>query len=137
MEAVPIDLNLLIVDMVTMMRRMIGADIELTTSLAPDLSVVRADRSQLEQVVMNLVVNARDATAGGGAITIETGAITVDRSTPSLELKPGPYVMLTVTDNGCGMSDETKAKLFEPFFTTKPRGQGTGLGLATVYGIVM
>ena len=137
METVPIDLNLLIVDMVTMMRRMIGADIELTTSLAPDLLVVRADRSQLEQVVMNLVVNARDATAGGGAITIETGAITVDRSTPSLELKPGPYVMLTVTDNGCGMSDETKAKLFEPFFTTKPRGQGTGLGLATVYGIVM
>jgi signal transduction histidine kinase len=137
METVPIDLNLLIVDMVTMLRRMIGAGIDLTTSLAPDLSVVRADRSQLEQVLMNLVVNARDATAGGGAITIETRAVTVDRAIPHLELKPGPYVMLTVTDNGCGMSDETKARLFEPFFTTKPRGQGTGLGLATVYGIVM
>jgi len=137
METVPIDLNLLIVDMVTMLRRMIGADIDLTTSLAQDLSVVRADRSQLEQVLMNLVVNARDAIAGGGAITIETSAVTVDRATPPLELKPGPYVTLTVTDNGCGMSDETKARLFEPFFTTKPRGQGTGLGLATVYGIVM
>jgi PAS domain S-box-containing protein len=136
METVPIDLNLLIVDMVTMMRRMIGEDIELTTSLGPDLSVVRADRSQLEQVLMNLVVNARDASTGGGAILIETRAVTVE--TPAhLELRPGAYVTLTVNDNGCGMSDEVKSRLFEPFFTTKPRGQGTGLGLATVYGIVM
>ena len=137
METVSIDLNLLIVDMVTMLRRMIGEDIELATSLGPDPSVVRADRSQLEQVLMNLVVNARDATAGGGAIVIETKAVTVEAPLPHPELKPGSYVTLTVRDNGCGMSDETKARLFEPFFTTKPRGQGTGLGLATVYGIVM
>jgi signal transduction histidine kinase len=137
METVSIDLNLLIVDMVTMLRRMIGEDIELTTSLGQDLSCVRADRSQLEQVLMNLVVNARDATAGGGAIVIQTRAVTVDSPPPHPELKPGGYVTLTVSDNGTGMSDETKARLFEPFFTTKPRGQGTGLGLATVYGIVM
>jgi PAS domain S-box-containing protein len=136
METVSIDLNLLIVDMVTMLRRMIGEDIELTTSLAPDLAVVRADRSQLEQVLMNLVVNARDATTGGGAILIETNAASIDAA-PHLELKPGSYLTLTVSDDGRGMSDETKARLFEPFFTTKPRGQGTGLGLATVYGIVM
>jgi signal transduction histidine kinase len=137
METVPIDLNLLIVDMVTMMRRMIGEDIELTTSLGPDLSVVRADRSQLEQVLMNLVVNARDASTGGGAILIETRAVTVETPPAHLELRPGAYVTLTVNDNGCGMSDEVKSRLFEPFFTTKPRGHGTGLGLATVYGIVM
>jgi PAS domain S-box-containing protein len=138
METVAVDLNHLIVDMVTMLRRMIGEDIELSTSLAGNLSAVRADRSQLEQVVMNLVVNARDATGGGGAIQIETGTVTFEEA-PALPqgLKPGPYVTLTVSDNGCGMSDETKARLFEPFFTTKPRGQGTGLGLATVYGIVM
>jgi CheY-like chemotaxis protein len=86
---------------------------------------------------MNLVVNARDATAGGGAIVIQTRAVTVGVTPPHSELKPGSYIALTVSDNGCGMSDETKARLFEPFFTTKPRGQGTGLGLATVYGIVL
>jgi signal transduction histidine kinase len=137
METVAIDLNLLIVDMVTMLRRMIGEDIGLTTSLGPDLPVVRADRSHLEQVLMNLVVNARDATAGGGAIQIETNAVAVQTPPAHLELKPGSYVTVTVSDNGCGMSEETRARLFEPFFTTKPRGQGTGLGLATVYGIVM
>jgi signal transduction histidine kinase len=138
METVSIDLNHLIVDMVSMLRRMIGEDIELTTSLGGGLSAVRADRSQLEQVVMNLVVNARDATGAGAAIQIETGAATFeDAPVVPQGLRPGSYVTLTVSDNGCGMSDETKARLFEPFFTTKPRGQGTGLGLATVYGIVM
>jgi CheY-like chemotaxis protein len=138
METVSIDMNHLMVDMVSMLRRVIGEDIELTTSLGGGLSSVRADRSQLEQVVMNLVVNARDATGAGGAIQIETGAATF-KDPPSAPpgLKPGSYITLTVTDNGCGMSDETKSRLFEPFFTTKPRGQGTGLGLATVYGIVM
>ena len=138
METVSVDLNHLIVDMVTMLRRMIGEDIELSTSLASGLSGVRADRNQLDQVVLNLVVNARDATGGGGAIQIETGTVTFEEE-PAVPqgLKPGTYVTLTVTDNGCGMSDETRARLFEPFFTTKPRGQGTGLGLATVYGIVM
>jgi CheY-like chemotaxis protein len=138
METVAIDMNHLIVDMVSMLRRMIGEDIELSTSLAGGLSSVRADRSQLEQVLMNLVVNARDATRGGGAIQIATGTVTFE-TVPAVPqgLKPGAYVTLTVSDNGCGMTEETKVRLFEPFFTTKPRGQGTGLGLATVYGIVM
>jgi PAS domain S-box-containing protein len=139
METVSIDLNHLIVDMVSMLRRMIGEDIELSTSLGGGLTAVRGDRSQLEQVVMNLVVNARDAASGvGGAIQIETGMVTFDSAPPVPPgLKAGSYVTLTVNDNGCGMSEETKGRLFEPFFTTKPRGQGTGLGLATVYGIVM
>jgi two-component system, cell cycle sensor histidine kinase and response regulator CckA len=137
-ETVVLDLNLLIVDMVTMLRRMIGENIELATTLASGLSHVRADRSQLEQVVMNLVINARDACGSGGHIRLVTEAVDVDAAlaarTPGLNR--GGYVTLSVIDNGIGMSEETKAKLFEPFFTTKPRGQGTGLGLATVYGIV-
>jgi PAS domain S-box-containing protein len=138
-ETVVIDLNLLIVDMATMLRRMIGEDIELSTSLAAELPRVRADRSQLEQVVMNLVINARDACGPGGRIRLVTDAVEVDVSiaarTPGLN--PGPYVTLAVIDNGSGMTEATKSRLFEPFFTTKPRGQGTGLGLATVYGIVV
>ena len=139
METVSIDLNHLIVDMVSMLRRMIGEDIELSTSLGGGLTAVRGDRSQLEQVVMNLVVNARDAASGGGgAIQIQTGMVSFDTAPPVPPgLKAGSYVTLTVNDNGCGMSEETKGRLYEPFFTTKPRGQGTGLGLATVYGIVM
>jgi signal transduction histidine kinase len=137
-ETTSIDLNVLIVDMVTMLRRMIGEDITLLTSLGPDLSHVRADRSQLGQVLVNLVINARDATSGGGLIRIETSSATFDAVTAMKHpgLQPGSYVVLSVIDNGSGMSDETRARLFEPFFTTKPRGQGTGLGLATVYGIV-
>jgi PAS domain S-box-containing protein len=138
-ETVVLDLNLLIVDMVTMLRRMIGEDIELATTLASGLSHVRADRSQLEQVVMNLVINARDACGTGGRIRLVTEAVDVDSAlaarTPGLNR--GGYVTLSVADNGIGMNEETKSKLFEPFFTTKPRGQGTGLGLATVYGIVV
>ena len=138
-ETVVLDLNALIVDMVTMLRRMIGEDIELATTLASGLSHVRADRSQLEQVVMNLVINARDACGAGGRIRLVTEAVDVDSAlaaqTPGLNR--GGYVTLSVIDNGIGMNEETKSKLFEPFFTTKPRGQGTGLGLATVYGIVV
>ena len=138
-ETVVLDLNLLIVDMVTMLRRMIGEDIELSTTLASRLSHVRADRSQLEQVVMNLVINARDACGTGGRIRLVTEEVDVDSAlaarTPGLNR--GGYVTLSVSDNGVGMNEETKSKLFEPFFTTKPRGQGTGLGLATVYGIVV
>jgi signal transduction histidine kinase/CheY-like chemotaxis protein len=138
-ETVVLDLNLLIVDMVTMLRRMIGEDIELATTLASGLSHVRADRSQLEQVVMNLVINARDACGHGGRIRLVTDAVDVDSAlaarTPGLNR--GAYVTLSVIDNGIGMTEETKSRLFEPFFTTKPRGQGTGLGLATVYGIVV
>jgi signal transduction histidine kinase/CheY-like chemotaxis protein len=138
-ETVVLDLNMLIVDMVTMLRRMIGEDLELATTLASGLSHVRADRSQLEQVVMNLVINARDACGRGGRIRLVTEAVDVDSAlaarTPGLNR--GGYVTLSVIDNGIGMNEETKSKLFEPFFTTKPRGQGTGLGLATVYGIVV
>ena len=138
-ETVALDLNLLIVDMVTMLRRMIGADIELATTLASGLSHVRADPSQLEQVVMNLVINARDACGPGGKIRLVTEAVDLDGSVASLTpvLGSGAYVTVSVIDNGTGMSEATKSRLFEPFFTTKPRGQGTGLGLATVYGIVV
>jgi two-component system, cell cycle sensor histidine kinase and response regulator CckA len=139
LETALLDVNALVGDMAAMLQRIIGEDVELTTSLAASLPPVRGDRGQLEQVVMNLVVNARDATAGGGAIRIETAPVvissghTVDAQPP---LKTGNYVALIVSDTGRGMSDEIKRRLFEPFFTTKPRGQGTGLGLATVYGIV-
>jgi two-component system, cell cycle sensor histidine kinase and response regulator CckA len=138
-ETAVLDLNLLIVDMVTMLRRMIGEDIELATTLAAGLSNVRADRSQLEQVVMNLVINARDACGPGGRIRLVTKAVDVDGTTAARipGLDRGAYVTLSVVDNGSGMNEATKARLFEPFFTTKPRGQGTGLGLATVYGIVV
>jgi CheY-like chemotaxis protein len=118
---------------------MIGEDIELGTTLAAGLSHVRADRSQLEQVVMNLVINARDACEPGGRIRLVTHSVDVDGATAAVtpSLNRGAYVTLSVIDDGIGMDEATKSRLFEPFFTTKPRGQGTGLGLATVYGIVV
>ena len=139
-ETAVLDLNLLIVDMVTMLRRMIGEDIELATTLAAGLSHVRADRSQLEQVVMNLVINARDACGPGGQIRLVTEAVDVDR--PTRRPHPGSRSRRVRHAVGrsttvSGMNEATKSRLFEPFFTTKPRGQGTGLGLATVYGIVV
>jgi signal transduction histidine kinase/CheY-like chemotaxis protein len=138
-ETAVIDVNDLVQDMAAMLQRIIGEDIELVTSLGSALPPIRGDRSQLEQVVMNLVVNARDATSGGGVIRIETSSVEVQEPSGTAAQPPPPageYVALTVSDTGRGMTDETKAHLFEPFFTTKPRGQGTGLGLATVYGIV-
>lgn len=125
-------------DMEKILQRLIGEDVLLETHSASDLWLVKADRSQIEQVIMNLAVNARDAMPNGGRLMIETGNVELDGplSQHAVVMSPGKYVMLAVTDNGCGMDAQTQAHLFEPFFTTKEKGKGTGLGLATVYGIV-
>jgi signal transduction histidine kinase/CheY-like chemotaxis protein len=133
-----LNLNVVIGDMEKLLRRVIGEDIEIVTVLDPTLGYVKADRGQLEQVLMNLSVNARDAMPEGGKLLIETtnadfAEVAVKRQ---ISIESGPAILLAVSDNGTGMDQETLAHLFEPFFTTKGLGQGTGLGLATVYGIV-
>ena len=134
-----IDLNGAVSDMEKLLRRLIGEDVALSTQLASDLGRVKADQGQLEQVVMNLAVNARDAMPQGGKLIIATENMIMDdvfvRQYP-YPVQPGPYVCLSVTDSGIGMDAETKARAFEPFFTTKEKGKGTGLGLSTVYGVV-
>jgi len=120
-----------------MLGRLLGGRIKLVTVLDPNLRAVRADRGQLEQVLMNLAVNARDAMPKGGRLIIETAEVELDGSDMTEVVNPvGSYVTLTVRDTGVGMDGATLERLFEPFFTTKEPGKGTGLGLATVYGIV-
>ncbi|HOW74379.1 MAG TPA: GAF domain-containing protein [Candidatus Competibacteraceae bacterium] len=133
-----LDLNAIIAGMLKMLKRLIGEGIDLLWKPADDLTLVKMDPAQIDQILANLVVNARDAIAGIGKIIIETGQATFDETycENRADCDPGAYVLLAVSDTGCGMDQAVLAKLFDPFFTTKPPGQGTGLGLATVYGIV-
>jgi two-component system, cell cycle sensor histidine kinase and response regulator CckA len=133
-----LDLNHVIADMRSMLQRIIGEDIELVSGVQADQTLINADHSKIQQVIMNLVVNARDAMPLGGKLTIETANCNFDESYVKDHpmAKPGPYVMLAISDNGIGMDPTTQERIFEPFFTTKEKGKGTGLGLSTVYGIV-
>jgi signal transduction histidine kinase/CheY-like chemotaxis protein len=133
-----LDLNAVVAEAETMLHRVIGEDVHLTTDLAAGLWAVKADPGQIQQVLMNLAVNARDAMPQGGQLRIETRNLELDEDYSRLhqDAGSGPHVMLSVSDSGSGMAQEVRARLFEPFFTTKAPGKGTGLGLATVYGIV-
>jgi nitrogen-specific signal transduction histidine kinase len=138
LELKVVDVNAIVADMERLLRPLIGENIELVTRLDSNLGRTRADAGQIEQVIMNLVVNSKDAMPNGGKITIQTGNVNLDddlRRDYSY-IKAGPYVMLSVSDNGQGMDRETQSRIFEPFFTTKEKSKGTGLGLSTVYGII-
>jgi PAS domain S-box-containing protein len=138
LELKVVDVNAIVADMERLLRPLIGENVELVAKLAPQAGYVRADAGQLEQVLMNLVVNAKDAMPAGGRLTIQTQNLALDEGHRPGQtfIHPGQYVMLSVSDTGTGMDKETQSRIFEPFFTTKEKGKGTGLGLSTVYGIV-
>jgi two-component system, cell cycle sensor histidine kinase and response regulator CckA len=138
LEPKVIDLNIIVSDVEKMLHRLIGEDIELEIVLGESLGMVKADRGQIDQVILNLAVNARDAMPKGGKLVIETrnADLTAADVNRYRYVIPGPYVVLKVTDTGCGMDAELQSHIFEPFFTTKDKGKGTGLGLATVYGVI-
>ena len=138
LQPLALNLNDIVGDMIKLLKRLIGEDVQLVTKAGVNLKQIKADPGQLEQVLVNLVVNARDAMPRGGTVTIETANIVLDGTYASrhVGVTPGEYVMLAVSDTGVGMDHETQSHIFEPFFTTKEKGKGTGLGLSTVYGIV-
>jgi signal transduction histidine kinase len=138
MEPVVLNLNAVLEDLGHMLPNLVGKHIETRIVTAPDLCRVKVDRGQVEQVVMNLAINAREAMPDGGRLVIETSNLELESDHPARYpvMKAGRYVLLSVTDTGVGMDKETLAHVFEPFFTTKEHGQGTGLGLAMVYGII-
>jgi two-component system, cell cycle sensor histidine kinase and response regulator CckA len=138
LKPLQLNLNQVVEGIEKMLKRILGEDIEVALNLDPDLGITLADPSQIEQVLMNLVVNARDAMPKGGRLAIETSNVVLDEDYASIHkaATPGPYVQLSVSDSGCGMDKRTQERIFEPFFTTKEVGKGTGLGLSTVYGIV-
>jgi CheY-like chemotaxis protein len=133
-----INMNDVVANMDAMLHRLLGEDIERKSVVTEGLWNVRADPGQMEQVILNLAVNARDAMPGGGKITVETANVVLDESyaRSHVAMTPGPYVLIALSDTGSGMDEKTRARIFEPFFTTKGPGKGTGLGLSTVYGIV-
>lgn len=137
-QPVIVDLNGIVAGLERMLRRVIGEDIELVAKMSPRLGAVKADPGQIEQVILNLVVNARDSMPRGGRLVIETANVAIDSEycQSDFDCQPGPYVMVSVSDTGFGIDESIRSQIFEPFFTTKDKGKGTGLGLSTVYGIV-